>query len=91
MTLIRKPRPEPRLKRVRLEMPGNIVRGDGTAYIATVRDLSSSGFRIETDARLEPGEYIDLQVGRERASAQIRWVMGFEAGGQFDKPVNLTD
>lgn len=74
-------------QRAVLTMPATIICANGEAFPATLRDLSSGGFRVESNARLQPGDQIDLQVGKERAAAQIRWAMGFEAGGQFDRPV----
>ena len=76
-----------RPKRASLAMQATLICANAETYSGVIQDLSSKGFRIESSAPLIVGDHVDLQVGVERVSAQIRWVSGSEAGGEFDRPV----
>lgn len=65
----------------------NEICSNSVSYPAILQDLSSKGFRIDSTAPLVAGDHINLQVKAERVSAQIRWVNGTQAGGEFDRPV----
>ena len=80
-----------RPKRASLAMKADVICANAETYSAIICDLSSKGFKIDSSAPLKVGDHIDLQVGAERASAQIKWVAGSEAGGEFDRPVVFPD
>jgi hypothetical protein len=56
---------------------------------ALILDISSNGFRLEVDDELRIGEFVSLRVDDELVQAQIRWVLGKEAGGTFLSAVDL--
>jgi len=66
------------------------VDSAGRTYDVTVVDISSGGFRIETEETFRTGEYITLRVARNgNFPTQILWTLGKEAGGMFLEPVAL--
>ena len=66
------------------------VDSAGRTYDVTVVDISSGGFRIETEETFRTGEYITLRVARnDDFPTQILWTLGKEAGGMFLEPVAL--
>ena len=66
------------------------VDSAGRTYDVTVVDISSGGFRIETEETFRTGEYITLRVARnDDFRTQILWTLGKEAGGMFLEPVAL--
>ena len=51
--------------------------------------MSSGGFRLGVSETLRIGEFVSVRVEHgEEFSAQIRWVLGNEAGGVFLTPVD---
>ena len=73
-----------RAPRVDLRRPALVIDSDGHASDVTVLDVSSGGFRLQTSEGLRIGEFVSLQVEHsEIVPAQIRWVLGAEAGGVF--------
>ena len=63
----------------------------GRTYDVTVVDISSGGFRIETEETFRTGEYITLRVARNgNFPTQILWTLGKEDGGMFLEPVALA-
>ena len=73
-----------RAPRVDLRRPALVIDSDGRASPATILDVSSGGFRVEVSESLRIGEFVTLRVEHsEDLPAQIRWVLGNEAGGVF--------
>ena len=70
--------------RIDVRRPAVLVDSEGHEGGVTILDVSRGGFRLEvTDAPLV-GELVTLRVERgEEFPAQIRWVLGNEAGGVF--------
>ena len=65
-----------------------LIDSDGGELPVEVKDLSSNGFRLQAGEPLVAGEMVQLRVPRYGAfPAQILWVEGDEAGGQFLEPV----
>ena len=63
---------------------------DGSEHCVTVTDVSSGGFRLETEDTLPIGEHVHLRVPRYGDfPAQIRWALGSDAGGVFLESVYL--
>jgi c-di-GMP-binding flagellar brake protein YcgR len=82
-------------KAVVLRMTGEIKPGVPTVHYSLTQDISMGGARIMTDAPLERGERVRLDITlsrsrkRIRAVAEVRWVRElyegevYEAGLQF--------
>ena len=82
-------------KAVVSRMTGEIKPGSPAVYYSLTQDISMGGVRIMTDAPLERGERVrvDITLSRSRkrirAGAEVRWVRElyegevFEAGLQF--------
>ncbi len=61
-----------------------LVNSDGGEENVTILDVSSGGFRITGSEAVRAGELVHVRVERgETLAAQIRWVLGNEAGGVF--------
>ena len=66
------------------------VDSAGRTYHVTVIDISSGGFRFETNEPFRIGEYVTLRVPRYGDfPTQIIWAVGNEAGGVFLDPIEL--
>lgn len=73
--------------RIRVEMDATLIASDGVESPVTLLDLSSAGFRLgNVRDPLEPGDKVQLLMRQERATGEIRWVLGEEAGGIFLTP-----
>jgi len=81
--MVRTPGESKREPRVDVRKPAIVINSDGVESVVTILDISSNGFRIELDDQLNIGEFVALRVEGERMEAQIRWVLGKEAGGTF--------
>lgn len=80
-----------RQPRIDVDIPGTLTTHDGRALPVRVRDLSTSGFRIEHDGELLAGDRVWLAADRNGpVAAQIRWALGREAGGHFLEPPRLA-
>ena len=55
-----------------------------------VLDVSGNGFRLLVLEKLYIGELVSLRVDDALVPAQIRWVLGDEAGGTFLAPVDTS-
>jgi hypothetical protein len=78
--------------RVDTSYQGSLIDSDGNRVPATVTDISSDGCRLSTDAELKIGERIEIHVDKYGTyPAQIRWVLGRDAGALFLDPVRLKD
>ena len=79
-----------RAPRVEGRFEATAVDEAGREYAVVVRDLSSTGFRLEARESFRIGERIALRVSRYGDfPAEIRWSLGNEAGGIFLEPVKL--
>jgi len=79
-----------REKRVDVRKPALLINSDGMEIDVLVLDVSSHGFRIELDDQLRVGELVSLKVDDELVGAEIRWVLGKEAGGTFISSVDSS-
>ena len=77
-------------RRIDVRKPAILVNCDGIEVEVMLLDISSNGFRVEVDDQLHVGERVSLRVDGELVSAEIRWVLGKEAGGTFLTPVDFT-
>lgn len=76
-----------RAPRVDLRRPAVLIDSSGVETVVTILDVSSAGFKLETDGTARIGEVVTLRVdGSADLQAQIRWAVGDQAGGIF-----LTD
>ena len=81
--MVRTPGMSKRAPRVDVRKPAIVVNSDGDEISVTILDISGSGFRLHVLEKLNIGEFVRLRVDDEILSAQIRWVLGDEAGGAF--------
>lgn len=79
-----------RERRIDVRKPAILVNSDGMEIMAIVLDISSHGFRVEVDDQLRVGELVSLHVDGGLVNAEIRWVLGKEAGGSFITPVDSS-
>ena len=86
--MARRPTLKKRAPRVDVRRPVILINSDGDASEAVILDVSSGGFRLSVEESPRIGEFVTLQVERERFLAQIRWALGSEAGGVFLEPVD---
>jgi hypothetical protein len=77
-----------RAPRIDIRRPAVLINSDGAESDVVILDVSSGGFRLEVADGPRIGEFVTLKVDRGDAfEAQIRWVLGSEAGGVFLTPV----
>ncbi len=70
---------------VKLRRPGE------TWFSSRISDLSLSGFRLQSFAKLVPGGVIWIMLpGFEGRKATISWSRGHEAGCAFDQPLHAA-
>ncbi len=63
----------------------------GVEHQVVLLDVSSGGFRLGVPETLRIGEFVTVRVERgAEFSAQIRWMLGNEAGGVFLTPVDYS-
>lgn len=80
------PRRQPRL---RMQFPA-VISADGQASVASVRDLSPQGARIETSRFLAIGQRIKLEgEGFPPTIANVRWRSGPDYGLVFEQVFTL--
>ena len=81
-----------RAPRIDLRRPAVLINSDGTALNVIILDVSSGGFKLEISECPRIGEFVRLRVEHcDEFPAQIRWVLGNEAGGVFLAPVNYAE
>jgi len=81
-----------RAPRVDIRRAATLINSDGVESTATILDVSSGGFRLELSEPPRIGEFVSLRVERgQEFHAQIRWVLGSEAGGVFLTPVEYDE
>lgn len=76
--------------RVDVRKPALLINSDGMESDVLVLDISTHGFRIETDDPLRVGERVSLRADGQTVMGEIRWVLGKEAGGTFISPVDSS-
>ena len=81
--MVRTPGMSKRAPRVDVRKAAIVVNSDGDEISVTILDISGSGFRLHVLEKLNIGEFVRLRVDDQILSAQIRWVLGDEAGGAF--------
>jgi PilZ domain len=82
--LARSPELNKRAPRVDLLRPAVVIDANGAEFGVLLLDVSSGGFRLKVEEDLKIGEFVTLRVGNhDEFQAQIRWVLGDEAGGMF--------
>ena len=85
-----RPRDGRRAPRVEGRFDAVLVDSAAREYHVVIRDLSSTGFRLEGSESFRVGERVALRVSRYGDfPAEIRWALGNEAGGVFLEPVKL--
>ena len=89
--MARTPGMNKRAPRVDVRKAATVINSDGEEISATVLDISGSGFRLHVSDTLNIGEFIQLRVDDALVPAQIRWVLGDEAGGAFLGAVESED
>ena len=73
-----------RERRITVSFDATLVEQDGCRVPVVVLDVSSSGFRITSNAELVVGEEVHLHLPKsEPVRAEICWTRGDEAGGIF--------
>lgn len=78
-----------RQTRISLSHEATLIDSAGHRHRAVIRDISSGGFRLETDETLLVGETVRLLTDRDgEYAAEIRWALGREAGGSFLSPAS---
>ena len=81
-----------RAPRIDVRRPAVLINSDGAAVDVTILDISSGGFKLEALESLRIGEFVRLRAERcDEIPAQIRWVLGQEAGGVFLAPVKYAE
>src|SRR5437764_2944435 len=86
--MVRTPGMSKRAPRVDVRKAAMVINSDGIEVDATILDVSGSGFRLRIAEKLYIGEFVSLRVDQDLVPAQIRWVLGDEAGGAFLAPVD---
>jgi lauroyl/myristoyl acyltransferase len=80
-----------RAPRARTNLSATLTDSSEMDIVVTIIDLSAEGFRLRTVERLEVGESIRLQAGKDESQpARILWVRDHEAGGVFLLPPQLA-
>lgn len=81
-----------RAPRVDVSRPAVMINSDGGETDVLILDVSSGGFRLKFEESPRIGEFVTLRVEhQEEIPAQIRWVLGSEAGGVFLAPVDYSN
>jgi hypothetical protein len=77
-----------RAARVDTRIETFLTDSDGNRIPVVVMDISRDGCRMETSAMLRISEKVQIEVPKYGTfAAQIRWVLGNEAGAVFLEPV----
>ena len=77
-----------RAPRVDVRKAALLINSDGLEVEATILDISGSGFRLRVVDKLYSDELVSLRIDSDLVRAQIKWVLGDEAGGVFLAPVD---
>jgi hypothetical protein len=81
--MVRTPGMSKRAPRVDVRKGAIVINSDGDEIDVTLLDISGSGFRLQLSDKLHIGEFVQLRVDDDTVAAQIKWVLGDEAGGTF--------
>lgn len=83
--------PPRRFPRVEVSASATLVMDDGGEIPVILLDVSNAGFRLRSDELLQAGERVRVRSEEaDEFTAEIRWVRGFEAGGEFlDRPPEI--
>jgi hypothetical protein len=87
---VRTPGVTKRAPRIDIRKPAIVINSDGIESQVTILDVSGSGFRLHVLEDLRIGEFVTLRVDQTDVPAQIRWVLGDEAGGAFLEAVDTS-
>jgi hypothetical protein len=69
-----------------------LIDSDGGELPVTITEISAGGFRLRADEMLRIGEKVQLRVEKYGDfAAQIRWALGYEAGGAFLEPAKAVE
>ncbi len=80
-----------RAPRIDLRRPAILIDSQGVETVVTILDVSSGGFKVQTEELPRIGEAVILRVdGSEDIEAQIRWAVGDQAGGVFLTEVDYS-
>jgi hypothetical protein len=80
-----------REKRTQVDEAARLHPNDWSSIEVRVLDVSSSGFRVECDARILVGTAVRLDVaGVGPLQAHVTWRRGERFGASFDLPADLT-
>ena len=69
--------------RVDLSRSAILFNSDGERLNVTILDISRGGFRISLSEHLRIGERVSVQEGQLEMLAEIKWILGNEAGAAF--------
>lgn len=79
-----------RSSRVEVEMDARVRELGSEGSEARLVNISETGFMAESTGEFEVGSRIWLiLVGRDRASAIVRWTAGDKLGAEFSEPISL--
>lgn len=80
-----------RAPRTGLRRPAVLIGSGGASMSVIILDISSGGFKIEITEPPRIGEFVTIRTaGEDEIPAQIRWVLGSEAGGVFLSEVDYS-
>lgn len=78
---------ERRTPRIDLRRLAWLTNSEGGKSEVTILDVSAGGFRMQFSDPVTVGEVVLVTFDREElVEAEIRWVLGDEAGASFVKP-----
>lgn len=78
-----------RASRRQLRLPLHGSKATGTEIEALVHNISATGMLVESDAALDVGEVIEVNLPHSgKTAAKIIWTSGRLAGCQFDMPIS---
>jgi hypothetical protein len=81
-----------RERRISMQMDAILVEPDGCRVPVRMLDVSSSGFRIQSDSLLVTDEDVLLHIAESQPlRARICWTRQGEAGGVFLDPADNLD
>jgi hypothetical protein len=80
-----------RAPRVDVRKAALLINSDGLEVAATILDISGSGFRLRVVDKLYIDELVSLRIDGDLVRAQIKWMLGDEAGGTFLAPVDSSN
>jgi len=64
-----------------------LIDSDGGELPVVITEISARGFRLRSPETLMIGEMVRLRVDKHgEFEAQIRWSLGYHAGGAFMEP-----